>query len=309
MTQTFFNDMKIFQDEKHQIQYENEGYITVDLLSRQEVKTLMNFWRESPHNFDDGKFTSVHQWSPERNYELSQLMHKIAQPQIDRLMPGWVGDGVSYIVKGPLSSKPSDFKLHQDFNMLDETVVPSFGLWIALVDINQTNGGLFVLPKSHRKFKGTIRSANHPSLHMEIVPEIIPHLKHINIKAGQACIFAHSLFHGSPSNTTKRERAILHMGLFPKDSKSYHYYKVKDGSDKEVFEILEIDREYYYTKILEFISNPKKSPHKMMGVLDNYLPTPSPSDIIKAYENEEPAVQDELPKTSWLSSKIKHLFS
>jgi hypothetical protein len=301
--------MKIFSKEAHQQQYEKDGYITTDLLSSKEVKTLMNFWKKSPHHFDDGKFTSVHQWSPELNAELSKLMHQLTQPHIDEIMPGWIGDGVSFIVKGPRSAKPSDFKLHQDFNMLDESVVPSFGLWIALVDIHQSNGGLFVLPGSHNKFKGTIRSANHPSLHMDIVPEIIPHLKHINIKAGQACIFAHSLFHGSPSNGTKHERAILHMGLFPKEAKSYHYYKTTNNAGKEVFEILEIDREYYYTQILNFIANPKGSPHQAAGILENYRPTPTPKEVLVAYENEPPVIQDEPAKTSWLSTQLKKIYS
>lgn len=294
--------MKIFANPEHQAHYESEGYIVADFFSKEEVQEMLDFWKKSPHHFDEGKFTSVHSWPPELNAQLSKRMHEISQPKIDQLMPGWKGDGVAYIVKGPASDKPSDFKLHQDFNMLDETIAPSFGLWVALVDISQENGGLYVLPGSHNKFKGTIRSSTNPSLHMEVVPEIVPHLKNINIRAGQACIFAHSLFHGSPSNRSRKERPILHMGVFPNEAKSYHYYKVKDDTGAEAYEILEIDRTFYYTKILEFIGDPKASPHKVVGVLRNYRPTPTEAEVLEAYKNEPPVVQDDIPlQKGWLA--------
>lgn len=270
--------MQIFKDHTLDEKYQHDGYVVVNFFDEAEVNHFLDFWRKSPHDFKEGKFTSVFSWPAELNVELSDMLKVACQPKIDQLMPGWYVEGGTYIVKGPASDIPTDFKLHQDYNMVNEDYAPSFGLWIALVDIDAENGGLFVLPGSHNKFKGTIRGVNIPSLQMPVDYHLEKIIKNINVKAGQACIFDHSLFHGSPSNSSLTERPIIHTGVFSLNSKSYHYVKVDDH-----IEVIEFERSYYYQNTLDFFKDPKSSPHRVVEILDQYRPSPTPEEVLDAY--------------------------
>lgn len=298
--------MQIFNSPELQEKYEKDGYIIIDFLSEDQIRKYLEFWEKSPKSYANGIFTSVFGWNEEENLSFSKLIAEHFQPAVNQLMTKWEVDGATFMVKGPSAEPQTEFKLHQDYNMLDESISPSLGLWVALVDINEKNGGLFVLPGSHRKFAGTIRGANITSLFLTVDHQIEKIIKHISLKAGQACIFSHSLFHGSYPNYTSDERIVIHAGLFPQNAKTYHYYKTLSQNGAEQVEVLEIERKDYYKNIRSFLENPKSVPHKVAGILNDYKKTPTPEDILEAYKNELPVIQHSTPgKTSWL----KKLFS
>jgi hypothetical protein len=275
--------MSFFHDTDLQKKFDEKGYVVIDFFNEAEIRFFLDYWEKSPHSFDKGTFTSIFSWDADRNSEFSALVSAAAQPKVNEILPGWLAEGATYTVKGPKGSEPTQFSLHQDNNVVDEAHAPSLGLWVALVDTDTRNGGLCVLPGSHEKFKGAIRGTGMPSLFLNFDEEVESLVEHIQVKAGQACIFAHSLFHGSPSNFTDEERIIIHAGLFAPGSTPLHYFKTSDADGKEVVEILQVDRTYYYRRIAEFYKDAKSSPHTVIGTLSGSPKRPTREEVLAAY--------------------------
>lgn len=276
---------KMFVDSQLQAQYDEKGYIVVDFFNQDETAKMRKYLTDN-HSGEQGHgiFVSVHSWPADLNLAFTEEVISLTTPKVQAILPEWKVEGACYIVKPPYKAEQNtEFTLHQDYNMVDESDVPSLGLWIALVDTDQSNGGLYALPGSHEKFAGTLRGANMPSFTIPLDRQLKPLLEYITVKAGQACIFAHSLFHGSPPNASNTFRPIIHAGLFAPDSKPYHYLREIDDNGKAYIDVLEIDRAYYYQQVVEFIKAPRLCPHKVVGRLDTYRPVPTREEMLLAY--------------------------
>jgi ectoine hydroxylase-related dioxygenase (phytanoyl-CoA dioxygenase family) len=276
-------EIPMFRDPALQAQYDEKGWVVVDFFSEEDTQYFYDFYTQN-NPVTERIFVSAHQWDADLNLRFSKdIMHK-AQIRATELMYDWKVEGACYIVKAALDEDANTyFDIHQDYNMVDESEIPSQGLWIALVDIDKSNGGLFALPGSNQKFAGTIRGANKPSFNMPLDEQLEPLVEYISVKAGQACIFSHALFHGSVPNYSDKIRPIIHAGLFAPGSKPYHYLEVQEEHGGSYIEVLEIDREYYYQQVVEFIKAPRKCPHTIVGRLSSYRPTPTREDLLKAY--------------------------
>jgi hypothetical protein len=278
-----------------------DGYVVIDFLDKYAVQEFSNFFNlYGPENFE-GIFGSVFFWDYSINSKLYEMTFNIIQPKIEVLFNDWFVEGASFIAKYPSLEKKSDFNLHQDYNMIDESKVPSIGLWIPMVDTCKINGGLCVLPGSHKKFAGTIRGANLPSRYIPITPEVEKIVTFLDIKAGQACFFFHSLFHGSLNNNSKEPRVIIHAGLFPDESVPVHYFEVSDESGNSYIEILKFNRLDYYKNINAYLENPKNFPHEVIGIQKEYTPKPTVEDVLKDYKPQN--------RLSKIISNLKNYFS
>jgi hypothetical protein len=276
-------ERKIFRNQSLNDEFIRNGYLIIDLLDAPSVKRIYDFFElNAPEHFE-GTYSSVFFWNESLNKEISDLSNEIIQPVIQEYLNEWFLEGASFITKYPSEKESSDFGLHQDFNMLDEQEVPSIGLWIPLIDTHKDNGGLCVLPGSHLKFAGTIRGANLPSQYIRISPEVEKKVTFLDVKAGQACFFFHSLFHGSLNNSSKNPRVIMHAGLFPKNSVPIHYLEVSDELGNKTIEKLKFNRLDYYKNINAYLANPKSFPHEVIGIQEIYTPKPTMEEVLADY--------------------------
>lgn len=309
---------KMFADSQLQKHYDEKGYVVVDFFNQDETAKMLSFLTDNyQEEQSHGIFVSLHSWPADLNLAFAKQVVELSQAKASVILPDWKVEGACYIVKPSQKAEVNtEFTLHQDYNMVDESDVPSLGLWIALVDTDQTNGGLYALPGSHEKFAGTLRSANMPSFRLPLDRQLEPLLEYITVKAGQACIFAHSLFHGSPPNASNTFRPIIHAGLFAPDSKPYHYLREVDENGKAYIDILEIDREYYYQQVIEFIQAPRRCPHTVVGRLDTYRPVPTREELLLAYgvvpedinpANHETEASYQAPRVGILPPRLKAL--
>jgi hypothetical protein len=113
--------------------------------------------------------------------------------------------------------------------------------------------------------------------------EVSKIVRHLNVKRGQSCIFAHSLFHGSPPNLSNEIRPIIHCGIVPKASKRVHYNVAMNEMGEEVIEELAIDPIDQISHFSTFFKNPKNVPHEIVGIVHDYTPAPTREDILSYY--------------------------
>lgn len=146
----------------------------------------------------------------------------------------------SFLIKPKRTSET--LLLHQDWSYVDERVEFSATVWISLIDTNENNGGLFVLPKSHLLFNnfrsGSLLTGR---ISFENSSFLKNHIKRIDLKKGQVFIFNPSLFHGSFPNNSLEDRIAITAIAMPSKTKLLHVVKDTNENIAKSYSISEDD--------------------------------------------------------------------
>lgn len=209
-----------FNDSEKTDKLWEDGFVVLPLLSAEKVNDLLNIFNHFHSNVPEGFYASTHINDIERRREMSEEASKIIEPELKKwVINGWLLGG-AFISKSP--GEKGILPLHQDWNLVDEKESRSYNLWIPLIDVNKENGSMRILPKSHRK-QDTIRGPQIPPIMYSISEEVDKNMSSLNMKAGEAVLYDHALWHSSPANKTNENRIALVLGVVPKDSKFIHY--------------------------------------------------------------------------------------
>ena len=112
-----------------------------------------------------------------------------------------------FVVKGTSDAKKSVFSWHQDAGYVDGLPVPAYvNAWIALDDVDESNGTLYILPYAEAGTRERVEHKVDPETEDRVgyfgdapgVPVIAP--------AGSIAVFSSTSFHRSGPNTTDRRR-------------------------------------------------------------------------------------------------------
>jgi ectoine hydroxylase-related dioxygenase (phytanoyl-CoA dioxygenase family) len=128
------------------------------------------------------------------------------------------------------------------FNKVDEEKFVSGNVWVPLCDVNIHNGCLSVIESSQYPNIRSIRSQTIPDFFHTNREVIKPFLKPINLKAGQALIFNHSLIHHSYSNTSGINRIAVSKGFNSAEATLLHYLKTSD----QTAELYEMPKDFVF---------------------------------------------------------------
>ena len=145
-------------------------------------------------------------FSPDACYRrtVSQAVTAVIEPRLGALAPDAQLVYAGFASKAP-SEPASIVPFHQDPSFVDETRWGSANIWIPLVDLDADNGPLWVVPGSHGFNRG-LRGFNQMFGYDAYEAELKSLARPIYARAGQAILFAHTLFHFSPPNRSTRAR-------------------------------------------------------------------------------------------------------
>ena len=218
------NQIEFIESDKTEKLWE-DGYVTFPFLSNEKVGKLSEIFHQFHDDVPEGFYASTHL----EDVNLRKKMSDAAVEIIESELPKWLKNewllGGAFISKSP--GEKGILPLHQDWNLVDESKERSYNLWIPLVDVNEVNGAMRILPKSHRK-QSTIRGPQIPPVLYSISQEVDEHMQSLNLKAGEAVLYDHALWHSSPTNRTNELRLALVMGMVPKNAE-LRYYEMNDG--------------------------------------------------------------------------------
>jgi ectoine hydroxylase-related dioxygenase (phytanoyl-CoA dioxygenase family) len=149
-------------------------------------------------------FVHAHGNSPAvERFLSSDLMVQIAQAAL--------GDTVylfneQYVVKAAEQGMP--FSWHQDSGFIDYPHRPYLTCWIALDDMTEANGTIYLLPYSRAGTRDVVKHARD-----EESDDLVGYFGHdpgdpVIVPAGSIVCFSSTLFHRSGSNTTDRVRRV-----------------------------------------------------------------------------------------------------
>jgi hypothetical protein len=133
----------------------------------------------------------------------------------------------------------SEFDIHQDWSITDETKYKAYNFWIALHDSDEHNGTLYFLPGSHEKFR-VIRGSGIHGMFDQVGPSLLKLMKPVAVKKGHAVLFDAAVVHYSPPNLSKHPRISIVNYFTNKnaDLLLYHF----DGFD--TLEIYSVDEKF-----------------------------------------------------------------
>lgn len=224
-------ERKVFQNSDINDKFNKDGYVVIDLLNEMEVLELTSFFYSVDHSSDRGGFYTT-TWLEDNSVRLAtnNEMKRLLSPKLESILDNYKYFYGSFFVKK--AGKSNNCDAHQDWSCINEPEFTSVTIWCALQDVDEKNGCLCILPRSHR-LTNYIRG-RHMSNYLEQVSHLINknNLKPISIKKGQAVIFNQRMIHGSFGNYSSGLRLACGLVGAPAEAKLIHYVANGDASLK-----------------------------------------------------------------------------
>ncbi|PSR12542.1 MAG: hypothetical protein DA408_10625 [Bacteroidetes bacterium] len=197
------------------------GVVKVPFLSTDEVAELRTFEAAVhpggvlPRVYDNIYMTT---WCSDTAYKLAikeKIAHVFAAAG-QRLFDDSRIINEVFIIKQP--GEETTFPVHQDWSSVDETAYEAINIWVPLHPVDENNGAMWILPKSHR-IKTPVRGA-YPIFpnYGKHLAAIQPGIKFYPLQAGEALLFYQSTIHGSPANRAATARIVAAAAVLPAEA-------------------------------------------------------------------------------------------
>jgi len=301
----------VFNDPDLEKKFQRDGYVIVPFLEEEEVKEMWKVYKDTlPES--GGLITSDDAHLKERitydftfidkNIAYKELVFKVITERFDKYVKKYLAD-YTPIIANFIRKRTNDGEvpLHQNWAFVDERKYTSVSIWCPLIDSNEQNGTLQVVPGSHKRygeFRGPMVPWELENIKMDIINK---HLTLMNVKAGQAVILDDSIVHYSALNKTDELRLAIQLILIPGEVRSIHYHMNPQKSTNRI-EVLEVDRDFY----MNF--NPWKQPEHV-NRLQTIPYKPSQMNIKEFERGLYNTRIDEMTQRKSLVEKLKAVFS
>jgi hypothetical protein len=231
----------LFKSKNIEKTFRKQGYIIIpDFLNNNDIDQLTTLYNSLQIEHLEGIYTNIKDRDVVLNEKIDLFLKAIFQPSLERHFTNFSADGGVFIIKG--TGEKSESTLHQDWNIVDEKKYISCCVWCPLVDVDESNGCLQIIPKSNNWFN-SIRSLNMSPLFMGF-NKVNKQLLSVPVKKGNAVVFAHNVFHGSKPNYTNVIRPVATVSVISKDATPVHYLKNEDKID-----IISADKKFYQNEV------------------------------------------------------------
>jgi len=229
----------MLQNHQHDSILYSEGYVVIPFLSPAEVSELHQFFYASHNAVPDGMYATSHSSDFAFRQRMNEKIKATCQRAMEGIFENAVALGGTFMTKS--KGEKGSLKPHQDWSIVDEDVFCSCNVWIPLVDVDEDNGTIQVLPGSHRFIKN-IRGLNVSDPFENVNGELWQYLKPLRMKAGEALVYDHRLIHASGINITETPRLVIVYGVIPQSAEMRFYY----GHDKNI-EIYNCTPDFFFS--------------------------------------------------------------
>ena len=212
------NPSKLFRNDGLQKQFNEEGFVVLDYGETDSLEELIrngNF--ENVNGLNATHYTGKYPDNKENNDSIFALSDNFLSENFENFKKIIA----HFVLK--TNNPNARFDLHQDWCVVDESQYQTAHVWIAMQDTNEENGGLFVLPKSHRFFNN-IRSGSLGIPFVSLSSELDLMCYRVELRKGQAVVYNPALFHGSFANKTKNVRNAALLAITNTDAPLLYYH-------------------------------------------------------------------------------------
>lgn len=241
---------KILRNDNLQNEIVKKGYAVVPLLSAEEIAFLLNKVKKTIPNennlFDangslvsNGYHVTFLDSDVEYKKRASKLVQDFFRPVVENLF-------IDYrILTGGFYVKPSrsnEIGIHRDLTFTKNFNDVNITIWCPLVDVDETNGALFMVEGSHKLVPGITTILTKPFF-SEFEDWLKQNSKVIRMKAGEVLLFDNTILHGSNRNGSNEIRYVVNMLCISQKAQAVYYYPHLKGAERK-FEVYEIDQNF-----------------------------------------------------------------
>ncbi|MFT6243362.1 MAG: hypothetical protein ACJA0U_003337 [Salibacteraceae bacterium] len=227
----------LFKDQQLQEQINEKGFVTLPFIGESELEELRSFYAEIHPEGAPGKIDGIHMttWCEDFDYKMmvANRLAEIYKKTCEEVFENYRTLNNVFIVK---NSGETPFKVHQDWNVVDEKENFAINVWIPLHDITVNEGGLWVVEGSHNIDRHVRGSAYLFPNYAPFNDELEKAAKSVSLKAGEAIVFYVNIIHGSPSNYGESERIASCFTVIPKNAPLNIYFQKQEGDPLEIHE-------------------------------------------------------------------------
>ena len=208
----------ILNDPSKEKELQNNGYVVIpNYLSQIEVDDLNDYYLSlalaPPAGFHVSNYNTDVALKKNISNKIAEVIGTKANIYLNNYKPL---TGLFYIKE---ADEAEDFYIHLDWNMVNEAKFQSIAIWVPLVDINDKNGGIALLKGSQHeplRWRGNPGFC-YPSYNADELKQKYEVVRP-RLKAGDAVLWTHKLFHGSAQNISGSRRIAASQILIPSES-------------------------------------------------------------------------------------------
>ena len=212
-------------------QLSKKGFVVVPFLDQNNILDLRSFFEQHHVAAIPSFYATAHVQDVDFRKKMNEKIRQVFEKPIERYFNNCKALGGSFIVKDNQGSQV--LKAHQDWNIVDESKFRSFNIWVPLLDLTVQNGAIAVIPESHLWVQN-FRGPNIPDDFQYYTDLLFNKVATLEMKAGEAWIYDHRLFHASHANVSNERRLACVYGIIPADADMFYYFG--NGDKIEVYE-------------------------------------------------------------------------
>lgn len=211
------------------------GFCTMRVFNDEHIQQLSKLYEDGfGSNAVNGLYASHNSNPAEKGLAVSEAIRKIVNDSLQPIFPDYNYFIGHFMVKGPHVQK--EFALHQDWNIVDESKHKSYQIWIPLQLTYPANGGMFVVPGSHR-FWGNQRSGSYGIPVIPFDEHVQPLVTDIIVPPGNVLVYHNGLFHASHPNQTNETRVAVIVNYVEKSAPTYYFHKNEEAKTTDLYTI------------------------------------------------------------------------
>ena len=211
------------------------GFCTLSVFDEAEIQLLQNLYQNNFGNHDVKNLYATHNSNPiDQSLQVSNQIQSIVSQKLLPVFPDYKYFTGHFMVKA--ANANHEFALHQDWNIVDESQYKSYQIWIPLQPTYPANGGMFVVPCSHRFFNN-YRSGSFDIPRIPFNDKFKPIITDLRVAPGEILVYQNALFHGSYGNTTNDNRVVVIANFVEKRAPTYYFHKSTTAQQAQLYPI------------------------------------------------------------------------
>lgn len=227
-----------------------DGYAVIpSFLEQAEVEELTSLFRQQNSPIHALPFaSSIRSEDPSYKSVVSSGIGHAFSPAIGRHLNGYRYCFAGFLVKAPIGEVPGSegtVPMHQDIAMVNEARYQGLGIWVPLVDVDERNGCLAVVPGSHR-WSRKLRWPGSNFAFRNRTADLAQQAVTLPLQAGSAVVYCQKLIHTSSPNRSSETRIVAGALAVPEEASLVYYHQT--GSEG-VLDIYAVDDGFYMSGI------------------------------------------------------------
>jgi ectoine hydroxylase-related dioxygenase (phytanoyl-CoA dioxygenase family) len=236
----------ILRNEELEIQINKNGFAIIEFLTPKEIELLkIEFGKFFPdRSVFSGSFSSMSVLENEQCKKAHKIIQVIIQEKLELFFKDFECPISLFYSRRPDAKNKLDWHSDPAFNF-NEHLVPIYGIWCPLQAVNQTCGGLKIIPGGHRIIPKLNLSFAQWKWPLDDYRELLNNYgKSVELEVGQALIYDTRMIHASDPNYSDFERDNVVMRILPENSNYFKFIR----SNKNGGHVYKVPSNHFFTE-------------------------------------------------------------